>query len=137
MRRAFGILRAETKLSFRYVSHGEEHEYDEDHFFTGWRSTPPVSRRSRKSQKLEYRPGLYRQGREHDSAGRDYRVKLDNNQAVFRAANSDRTYNVPVKLATEPRKYDETKLELKVQGDTEVIEAIDLAGTATKLEFGE
>ena len=67
----------------------------------------------------------------------NYSVKLDNNQAVFRAASSDRTYNVPVKLATEPRKYDETKLEVKVQGDTEMIEAIDLAGTATKLEFGE
>jgi hypothetical protein len=67
----------------------------------------------------------------------EYHVKIDSNDAIFTAVDSGKAYNVPAKLATEPRKYDQTALEFKSQGNTEIIEAIDLGGTTTKLEFGD
>ena len=67
----------------------------------------------------------------------DYSVKFNGNQAVFKNVDSGKTYNVPVKIDTAAKKYDDTAVLNTKQGNTEVIQAIELEGTTTKLEFGE
>jgi len=67
-------------------------------------------------------------------AGR-YSVTLDGNQAVFTAASSGNTYNVPARIEKSTQRYDRTAVEGKIQGNIEVIDAIDLGGTADRLEF--
>jgi len=64
-----------------------------------------------------------------------YSVTLDGNQAVFTAAGSGNTYNVPARLEKSTQRYDRTAVEGKIQGNIEVIDAIDLGGTADRLEF--
>ena len=67
----------------------------------------------------------------------DYSVKLDSGQALFRASDSGKTYRVPVKVEQSPRKFAETELLSKMQGNTEIVESIRLRGTTTELEFGK
>jgi hypothetical protein len=66
-----------------------------------------------------------------------YSVKLNNNQAFFKEANSGKTYSVPVKVENADHKYSDTSVQTSKQGPTQVMESIDLGGTTEKLEFGE
>lgn len=65
-----------------------------------------------------------------------YTVRLNNNQALF-TSDSGKKFTVPVKVANGNKKYDETLLQTEKQGDTNVIQAIDLGGTKEELQFGE
>jgi len=66
-----------------------------------------------------------------------YTVKLDNNQALFTSENGKK-FTVPVKVSTgAAKKYDATEVRTTKQGDTAVIQAIDLGGTTEELQFGE
>jgi hypothetical protein len=66
-----------------------------------------------------------------------YNVKLNNNQAVFTSENGKK-FTVPVKVDTgAAKKYDATEVRTTKQGDTSVIETIDLSGTTEQLQFGE
>jgi hypothetical protein len=67
----------------------------------------------------------------------DYRIKLDNNQAIFTQAGSGKQYSVPVKVQQAEHKYDATAVDTVKNGDTEVVQHIDLAGTTDELQFGE
>jgi VCBS repeat-containing protein len=67
----------------------------------------------------------------------EYSVKLNNNQALFTASNSGKTYNVPVTIQKAARKYSQTSVETKKTGETNVIQHIDLGGTMDELQFGE
>jgi len=42
-----------------------------------------------------------------------------------------------VKIEQVPQKYDQTAVETRQEGATQVIQSIDLGGTAEKLEFTE
>jgi|ERR1039458_5179538 hypothetical protein len=66
----------------------------------------------------------------------NYSVKLDNNQAILKS-DSGKTYTVPVKVEQAGHKYSQTAVETQKEGDTSVIQSIDLGGTTDKLEFGE
>jgi hypothetical protein len=67
----------------------------------------------------------------------NYSVKVDNNQALF-TSDSGKKFTVPVKIDTgAAKKYDETQVKAAKQGDTLVIQAIDLGGTTQELKFGE
>jgi hypothetical protein len=67
----------------------------------------------------------------------NYSVKVDNNQALF-TSDSGKKFTVPVKIDTgAAKKYDETQVKAAKQGDTYVIQAIDLGGTTQELQFGE
>jgi hypothetical protein len=66
-----------------------------------------------------------------------YTVKLANNQAMFTSDNGKK-FNVPVKVNTgAAKKYSETEVRTTKQGETSVIQAIDLSGTTEELQFGE
>lgn len=65
-----------------------------------------------------------------------YTVKVDNNQAMF-TSDSGKKFTVPVKIANGNAKYNETTVRTQKQGDTSVIQAIDLGGTKEELQFGE
>jgi hypothetical protein len=67
----------------------------------------------------------------------NYSVKVANNQAFF-VSDSGKKYTVSVKVDTgAAKKYDTTELKTTKQGDTTVIQAIDLSGTTEELSFGE
>jgi hypothetical protein len=66
-----------------------------------------------------------------------YSVKLNNNQATFTSENGKK-FTVPVKVDTAAtKKYDATEVRTTKQGDTSVIQSIDLSGTTEELQFGE
>jgi hypothetical protein len=66
-----------------------------------------------------------------------YKVKVEGSQAVFTDAQSSKTWTAPVKVANSDKKFDTTTVESSNQGDMAHINAIDLAGSNTKLEFGQ
>jgi hypothetical protein len=67
----------------------------------------------------------------------DYKVKVEGSQAVFTDVVSSKTWTAPVKIENGDRKFDMTAVEMSNQGDTAHIDAIDLGGSNTKLEFGQ
>jgi hypothetical protein len=66
-----------------------------------------------------------------------YKVKVEGSQAVFTDVQSSKTWTAPVKVENSDRKFDATTVESTNQGDMAHINAIDLAGSNTKLEFGQ
>jgi hypothetical protein len=42
-----------------------------------------------------------------------------------------------VNATSSPKKYNETEVKTAKQGDTTIIQAIDLSGTTEELQFGE
>jgi hypothetical protein len=65
----------------------------------------------------------------------NYSVRLNNNEALF-ISESGKKFTVPVKVDTAaPKKYDATEVKTVKQGDTNVINAIDLGGTTQELQF--
>jgi hypothetical protein len=67
----------------------------------------------------------------------NYSVKLANNEALF-ISDSGKKFTVPVKVDSgAAKKYDATEVKTATQGDTHVIQAIDLSGTTQELQFGE
>jgi len=66
----------------------------------------------------------------------NYSVKLNNNQALF-TSGSGKKYTVPVKVENAAKKFDQTTVQTEKQGDTQVIQSIDLGGTTEQLDFGE
>jgi hypothetical protein len=63
-----------------------------------------------------------------------YKMQIDGDKAIFTDAKN-KTVTVPVKLETSPTKFSATSVEASSKGGEETIEAIDLAGTTTKVEF--
>src|SRR5579862_3572911 len=64
-----------------------------------------------------------------------YTLTLDDSRAVFTKTGSGSTYSLPVKLGKSAQKYGRTAVNSRVEGNTEVIDAIELAGTNTRIEF--
>jgi hypothetical protein len=65
-----------------------------------------------------------------------YNVKLANNQAMFTSENGKK-FTVPVKVSNGTTKYDSTEVKTSKQGETNIIQSIDLSGTTEELQFGE
>jgi hypothetical protein len=66
-----------------------------------------------------------------------YSVKVNNNQAFF-VSDTGKKFTVAVKVDSgATKKFDETQVKSAKQGDTNVIQAIDLGGTTEELQFGE
>jgi hypothetical protein len=72
----------------------------------------------------ELRPGIYK-------------VKVEGSQAVFTDVQSSKSWTATVKIESGAVKFGETVVETTQQGDMAHIDAIDLAGSNTKLEFGQ
>ena len=63
-----------------------------------------------------------------------YKFQLEGDKATFTDANN-KSVTVPVKLETSPMKFSATSVEASTKAGEETIEAIDLGGTTTKVEF--
>ena len=68
----------------------------------------------------------------------NYSVKINNDQALF-TSDSGKKFTVQVKVnnTAVTKKYDNTEVRTSKQGETNVIQAIDLGGTTEELQFGE
>jgi len=65
-----------------------------------------------------------------------YKVKVEGAQAVFTDVQSSKSWTAPVKIENSDKRFDTTRVETTNQGEMDHINAIDLAGSNTKLEFG-
>jgi hypothetical protein len=63
-----------------------------------------------------------------------YKMQIDGDKATFTDARN-KSITVPVKLETSPTKFSATAVEASNKSGEDTIEAIDLAGTTTKVEF--
>ncbi|HWF07697.1 MAG TPA: hypothetical protein VG297_04485 [Bryobacteraceae bacterium] len=67
----------------------------------------------------------------------EYKLKVDGSMATFTDQDS-KTFSVPVKVANAGKKFNATTIETTSNaGDMDSITAIDLAGSNTKIEFGQ
>jgi hypothetical protein len=66
-----------------------------------------------------------------------YKLKVEGSQAVFTDVQSAKTFTAQVKIETSAQKFGETALETTSGGEMDHIQAIDLGGSNTKLEFGQ
>lgn len=65
----------------------------------------------------------------------EYKLKVEGSQAVFTDVQTSKSWTAPVKVQNSDRKFDQTVVETTQQGDMAHIDAIDLAGSNTKLAF--
>ena len=64
-----------------------------------------------------------------------YAVKVDGSNAVFTNSQTAKSVSAPVKVETVTKKYSYTAVDTTKEGDGEKVNAIELGGTSTKLEF--
>lgn len=67
----------------------------------------------------------------------EYRVQLKGNDAVFTEVESGKKFTAPASLKTADRKYDVTAVDTDKKADADHMQAIELGGTNTKVEFNE
>jgi len=63
-----------------------------------------------------------------------YKVQVEGDKAVF-TDQKNKSVTVPVKLQTGAAKYQSTAVESSTKGGVDQIDAIDLGGTNSKIEF--
>jgi hypothetical protein len=64
-----------------------------------------------------------------------YKLKVDNGTAVFTLADSNKSQTVSVKLENAAKKFAHTAVDARIDGSADLIEAIELGGSTTKIEF--
>jgi hypothetical protein len=64
----------------------------------------------------------------------EYKVKVDGTNAVFTDSKS-KTVTAPVKVGTGAKKYSYTSVDASKDGDVDTVNAIELGGSTTRLEF--
>ena len=65
----------------------------------------------------------------------EYKLKVEGNQATFTEVQSHQTFTAPVKIENAGQKFQDTQVETSHQADMAHIDAIDLGGSTTKLNF--
>jgi hypothetical protein len=65
-----------------------------------------------------------------------YKLSFDGNKAVFTNLNTAKQVTADVKVDTVEKKYEVTSIDSTKSGEVEQINAIELGGSKTKLEFG-
>lgn len=66
----------------------------------------------------------------------DYKVTVDGTNVVFTNRDTAKQVNATAKVDTVEKKYDVTAVDTTRNGNEEQINAIELGGSKTKLEFG-
>ncbi|MDR3699124.1 MAG: hypothetical protein P4L56_05780 [Candidatus Sulfopaludibacter sp.] len=64
-----------------------------------------------------------------------YRVTLDGKDAVFTDVRSARSFRTAVTVEDGPARYNATRISTSKDAGMERMDAIELAGTGTKIEF--
>ena len=67
----------------------------------------------------------------------EYKLKVEGSQAVFTEAKGSKSFTIPVKVENANRKFGRTAVESTNQNGMDNIQSIDLAGSNTRLEFGQ
>jgi hypothetical protein len=68
----------------------------------------------------------------------EYKLKVEGNQATFTDVQSSKSLTAPVKIENNNgKKFDHTSVLTSTRGDMDSIQAIELGGSDTKLEFGQ
>jgi hypothetical protein len=67
----------------------------------------------------------------------EYKLKVDGTQAVFTDTQNAKSITVPVKVENADHKFGQTSVETSNQNGMDNIQAIDLGGSNTKLEFAK
>ena len=70
-------------------------------------------------------------------AAGQYSVKVDGANAVFTNAQTSKKTTAPVKVQTGDKKFQYTAVDSSKEGQTEKVNAIELGGSNTKLEFAK
>ena len=65
-----------------------------------------------------------------------YKLKVDGANVVFTNLDTSKQVTATVKVDTVDKKYEVTAIDSTKTGDVEQINAIELGGSKTKLEFG-
>ena len=65
----------------------------------------------------------------------EYKLKLEGKSVIFTQVNSSNSFTTTAKIEAGAQKFDETRVETKKQGDSQILQEIDLGGSRTKLEF--
>jgi len=65
----------------------------------------------------------------------DYTLKVEGSNAIFTNVDSNKSVTAPVKIENVDKKYDETAVESTMQGEARHLNAIELGGSTTKLDF--
>jgi len=68
-------------------------------------------------------------------AAGEYKVKVDGANAVFTDSKSYKSVSTPVKVETGSKKFQFTAVDATKASDGDKINAIELGGSTTKLEF--
>jgi hypothetical protein len=66
-----------------------------------------------------------------------YTVKVNGANAVFTNASNSKSVSAPVKVETGSKKFQYTAVDSSKEGDGERVNAIELGGSTTKLEFSK
>jgi hypothetical protein len=65
----------------------------------------------------------------------EYKLKVEGSQVVFTDVQTSKSWTAPIKVQNVDRKFGRTVVETTQQGDMAHIDAIDLAGSNTKIAF--
>jgi hypothetical protein len=65
----------------------------------------------------------------------EYKLKIENNQAVFTDVQNAKSFSAPVKVENRSQKFSNTQVQSTKQGDMDHINSIDLGGSTTELNF--
>jgi len=66
-----------------------------------------------------------------------YSVKVEGANAVFTNSQSAKSVSTPVKVENGNKKYPVTAVDSTREGDSDKVNAIELGGSTTKLEFSK
>ena len=66
-----------------------------------------------------------------------YKVKVDGNTAVFTDQNTQKTVTAPVKVGTGEKKFKFTAVDANKEGEVSNVNAIEVGGSTTRLEFAK
>jgi hypothetical protein len=64
-----------------------------------------------------------------------YTLKVNGGNAIFTEVTSSKSFTTPVKVETNDKKYNDTRVQSSKDGSTDKIDEIDLGGSKTKLGF--
>jgi hypothetical protein len=67
----------------------------------------------------------------------EYNVTVKGNVATFTNQDTFKSFTAPVKIEQAPQKFGQTAVDTAKQDGADHIQAIELGGSSTKLEFGE
>ncbi|HUK15537.1 MAG TPA: hypothetical protein VLW65_03955 [Bryobacteraceae bacterium] len=65
----------------------------------------------------------------------DYKVKVDGSKAIFTDTRTNKSVSTDIKLKTGERKFSHTAVDSSKDGSQDRIDAIELGGSSTEIDF--